>query len=552
MGWKPQFEGDFPTLGYGVVDWIEWYLSMPDSSDDNKFRLYQEQVEFILEFYELDPVTGRRKYHRGVLSRGRGWGKSPLAGAFCAVEAMGPVVFDGWDADGMAVGKPWAEIRTPLVNIAAVSQDQTANTYSSLLEMLDNDDVFDDYPGLEPMGGFVNLPRGRIQPISASGTSIKGARAVFGVMDQTEVWTRQNGGIGLAETMRSNAAKIGGTTLETPNAFIPGLGSVAEQSANYASAMSAGELEKEGLLWSHREAHADTDMADDKSLLDGLRLSYGDASGDSRGCVLHDPPCPPGHVDLARLRSEIRDLNKDPQVSRSDFLNQITHASDAWMAQYDWLACEDRSKNVEPDDSIVLGFDGSRGRARGNADATALIGMRVKDRHLFVIRIWESVGGDPEWKPDAVEVDRTVRQAFEDYNVIGFYADPSGWQTQVAEWEAAFARKLRLKATPREPIALWPRGKTSGVTQLTEDFYQAVMNKEITHDGSPLLMRHVLNARRRRSRGGGYLLYKEFPESPDKIDGAYASIMAFKACIDAQSKGIGTRKRGAARVAFMR
>ncbi|MGI8682057.1 MAG: hypothetical protein ACR2JO_08000 [Mycobacteriales bacterium] len=34
--------------------------------------LTKEQAEFILRFYELDPRTGRRIVHRGVLSRPRG------------------------------------------------------------------------------------------------------------------------------------------------------------------------------------------------------------------------------------------------------------------------------------------------------------------------------------------------------------------------------------------------------------------------------------------------------------------------------------------------
>ena len=545
------FEGDFPTLGYQAIDWIEQYLRKPDTADDEPLLLYQEQADFLAEFYRLDPVTGRRVYHRGVLSRPRGWGKSPIAGALCALEGLGPVLFDGWDADGQPVGKPWSTVRTPLINIAAVSEDQTANTYSSLLEMLDNDDLYDDYPGLEPLGGFVNLPRGRIAPISASGASIKGARAVFGVMDQTEVWYRRNGGHKLAETMRSNAAKLGGTTLETPNAFIPGEDSVAELSANFAAQIEAGEVNGDGVLWSHREAYAETDMADEESLIRGLRMSYGDASGHPGGCVIHEPACPPGHVDLDRLKAEIWDANKDPQVSRSDFLNQITHASDSWLARHEWLACEDRGKVVKPGDAIVLGFDGSRGRSRGNADATALVGMRVSDRHLFVINVWQAQTGEHDWVAPVVEVDREVRAAFERYKVVGFYADPSGWQPHIAEWEASFGKRLKVRATQREPISLWPRGKNSNVSHLAEMFEQSVTNEEITHDGSPVLMRHVMNARRRKSRSGGYLLYKEFPDSPNKIDAAYAAIMAYRACIDAQAQGVGNTRRKP-RMAIMR
>lgn len=553
MPFVPQFEGDFPTLGWGVVDWIENYLTKPDVADYVPFRLYQEQVEFIAEFYRLDPVTGQRIYHRSVLSRPRGWGKSPLAAAMCAAEGMGPVRFDGWDADGQPVGTPWAYERTPLVVIAAVSEDQVqTNTYSALLEMLDNENLHDDYPGIDAMGGFVALPKGQIKPISASGTSVKGARAVFGVMDQTEVWYRRNGGHKLAETMRSNAAKIGGTTLETPNAYVPGEESVAEESAKFAELIESGEALGTGVLWDHREAPADTNMNDADSLIEGMRIAYGDSSEDPRGCAIHEPPCPPGHVDMNRLVTEVMDWNKDPQVSRSDFLNQITHASDAWMARYEWLACEDREKTINPGDTIVLGFDGSRGRARGNADATALVAMRVEDRHLFPIRVWEARQGEYDWQAPAEEIDRTVRDTFDEYNVIGFYADPSGWQTHIAEWDAAFGRQLKIRATQNSPISMWPRGKGSAVTHLTDQFYQAVLDEEITHDGSAVMLRHVMNARRRRSKGGGYLLYKEFPESPAKIDAAYAAIMAFKACVDAQSRGLGRKRRRAPRFVAMK
>ncbi|MGV7637264.1 terminase, partial [Mycobacterium kansasii] len=72
-------------------------------------------------------------------------------------------------------------------------------------------------------------------------------------------------------------------------------------------------------------------MSDRESLIAGLRVAYGDSSGHSGGCVIHEEPCAPGHVDLERLVATIWDPAQDSQQSRSDFLNQITHASDAWI-----------------------------------------------------------------------------------------------------------------------------------------------------------------------------------------------------------------------------
>ena len=51
-------------------------------------------------------------------------------------------------------------------------------------------------------------------------------------------------------------------------------------------------------------------------------------------------------------------------------------------------------------------------------------------------------------------------------------------------------------------------------------------------------MRHVLNAGR-RAVASGYLIYKACPDSPDKIDAAYAAVMAWMARLDAVAKGIG-------------
>lgn len=196
-------------------------------------------------------------------------------------------------------------------------------------------------------------------------------------------------------------------------------------------------------------------------------------------------------------------------------------------------------------------FDGSRGRARGKADATALIGMRVEDKHLFEVAIWERGPNDPQdWEPNPLLVDSTVRDCFERFNVVGFYADPSGWTGQVAAWEAEFHRKLKVKASQSEPIAAWPRGKDSWVSESVEQLHQAIVLGEVSMSNSPRLIAHMLNARRRATRSG-YLLYKQFPESLDKIDGANAAVMAYKACIDAVSEGVGVRKKRKRRKVIM-
>ena len=539
MGWKPAFPGEFPTIGWGMLDWYTEMLAQPDCPDYRPLVLTDEQARFILDFYRIDPATGRRVYRRAVFSRAKKYGKSPMMGAIGIGEALGPVLFDGWDANGRPVGRPWSDVRTPWVQFAAVNEDQTRNAFDPVLEMIRQGPIM-DYYAVDPMETFVALPKGRIEYLTAAGTSKEGQRPVFAALDQTESWYKSNGGVNLAAVIRRNLAGTGGTSVETPNAYRPGSGSVAEASFAYAQAIAEGRTRDDGLLMDHQEAPADTDMSDDESLRAGLLVAYGDSAREAGGWV-----------DVDRIMGDIRDPATDPQDARQYFLNQVTHASDSWMSRPEILAAVDAEKQVAPGDVIVLGFDGSRGRVRGKADATALVGMRVSDKHLFVIRVWERRDSDPQdWSPNPAEVDAVVRETFERFTVVGFYADPSGWTGQVAKWEAEYSHRLRVRASRDEPIAAWPRGKDTRVAEHVEKLRQAMVMREVTWDGSSALMRHMLNARRRSIRRGGYLLYKEFPESPAKIDAAYAAVMAYKACIDVISKGL-TRPRRKRRKAML-
>lgn len=873
MPWKPEYAGEFPTLGWAMLDWYSEMLAQPDCADYQPLVLTPEQARFILNFYRLDPNTGKRVYRRALFSRPKKWGKSPMMGAIGCGEALGPVVFDGWDANGRPVGKPWAEVRTPWVQFAAVNEDQTRNAFSAVLEMLRQGPVM-DYYDVDPMESFVALPKGRIEYITAAGTSKEGQRPVWAALDQalaldtpiptpsgwttmgalnagdviygskgpvtvteakpvsvehdcyrvtfqdgtsvvasaghlwfsrrsgwsgkkkdivrtteemldryryriplapvqdspevelpadpyllglwlgngtrgkcefsadcgdaeelrlilaergieshsrvygvsegsysanpacnisfsssrgyqganrpqaakdiasldcyrdkyvpevfftgsaqqrldllrglmdsdgcatkqgvctfvntslelatavvrllrslgqvtsgvttrrderytggvvhkvnftarsgvnpfylqrkrarvrynndewvnirsiekvdrvpvrciavdsddhlfafgesghlthnTESWFKNNGGVNLAAVIRRNLAGTGGTSIETPNAYRPGSGSVSEASFEYAQAIEEGRARETSFLIDHREAPADTDMSDDDSLREGLLFAYGDSAREAGGWV-----------DVDRIMADIRDPASDPQDSRQYFLNQITHASDSWVSKPEIMAVARPDVDVRDGETIVLGFDGSRGRVRGKADATALVGMTVPGKHLFQIGVWERRDSDPQdWAPNVAEVDAVVRETFERFNVVGFYADPSGWVGQVAEWEAAFGKKLRVKASRDEPISAWPRGKDTRVAEHVEKMRLALINEEMTWDGSSALMRHMLNARRRATRRGGYLLYKQFPDSPDKIDAAYAAVMAYKACIDVISRGVSLRSPG--------
>lgn len=544
MPWKPQKPGDVPTLGWLVLDWIAEYLAAPDRAEYEPLTLTVEQAEFVLDFYALDPRTNRRRFRRAVLSRPKGWGKSPLLAALALVEGLADVVPDGWDAYGQPVGRPWSDVRTPLVQLAAVSEDQTANAWSPLLEMARGGPLVDEYVGLEPLDTFVNLPVGRIEPVTASAQSREGNRPVFAVLDQTESWIPTNGGVRLAATIRRNLGKTGGSSIESPNAYEPGVGSVAEQSAEYARRILEGTARDDGLLYSHREWPALTDMTERDSLLAGLAYAYGDSALVER-CAIHEPACRNvGWVDLERLVAEIWDPATDPQDARRYYGNQVTHASDSWISGPEWAARRDVEKVVADRETITLGFDGSRQRSHSTTDATALIACRVSDGHIFEPLdrcVWEEPLGPEarDWRVPVDEVDAAVDECFRRYNVVAFYADPAKWEGFVAKWSAKYGSKLKVRASRAQPIEWWMTGgRLVSIVRALDHFHSAVVDGELTHDGSYALTRHVLNARRRPTRAG-VTIAKEHPDSSRKIDAAIAAVLAWEARLAAVAAGIG-------------
>jgi hypothetical protein len=198
-------------------------------------------------------------------------------------------------------------------------------------------------------------------------------------------------------------------------------------------------------------------------------------------------------------------------------------------------------------DPITLGFDGSRGRSKTKADATALVACRVVDGHLFKIGVWEPPEGPgaKNWRVPELEVESAVADTFRNYNVVGFYADPSMWDGRVAQWEATHHRALKVGLTRENPIAFNVRA-ISKVVAGFEALHAAIVNGEISYDESYDLTRHFLNARRQAVRSG-IVLRKPNDNYLAKIDATYAAMLAFMARLDALGKGIGLARAGVPR-----
>lgn len=541
MPWRgPDYEGEFPSLGPEIVNWIESYLCHgPGDVQGSPIVLDDELFEFVVRCYRLDPDTGKRVYRRAFLSRAKGRAKSELAGMLACAEALGPVRFDGWDAQGDPVGRP---VTDPFVRCLATEEGQSGNTFANVATMLDHlssSAQGREFPVIDLGRSSQTSTRilisggGQVVPSTASGAAKDGGKETFAVFDETHLYV-------LPElhrmhaTVRRNLRKRMAAEpwcLETSTMYAPGEESVAEATHAYAQAISEGKARDAGLLFDHRQAPADTDLSEPESLKTGLRAAYGPFAD---------------HMDLDGICAEVWDPQSDPNESRRYWLNQPTASSDAWLTPQQVHACASADAVVADGEAITLGFDGSRQRQHSVTDSTALVGCRVSDGHLFFIpyggghACWEQPQGPPgrDWQVPTEQVVEAVASAFERYRVIGFYADPARWESYVDQWTADYGPRLLTRATRRQPIQWWiTGGRATQVVEATERLHAAIVGGQCSIDaGADPLLRHLANARRRTS-ARGVQIAKDHPGSSRKIDAAIAAILAWRARSDAIAAG---------------
>ena len=406
MPWKgPDAPGIFPTLGYLVAELIEARCVIPDGDRvGDPFLLTDEQFRFLLWHYRLTEHGGFYFDRGSQLVRSQKWGKGPLAAAICCAEADpdGPVRFAGWDARGEPVGMPWA---TPLIQVTAVSEDQTGNVWRCLVPMIELGALAADIPDTGETR--INLPGGgRIEPVTSAARSRLGQRITFAVQDQTESWFRSNGGRALADNQRRNLAGMGGRFIETPNAWDPAEESVAQQTSEAAEpGVHLDDVEPgNGSIRNKAERRR------------MLKRVYGDSWIDPQGRRQ-----PPGWVDLDRIDSEIVALlGRDPAQAERWFLNRKRAAEDVAFDAERWAELADPTIVVPDRTLITLGVDGARFE-----DALAVVATTVESGHQFAVGIWQRPESAPDdYEHPAHEVDGAVTEAHERWSVWRQYDDP--------------------------------------------------------------------------------------------------------------------------------
>jgi len=397
-----------------------------------------------------------------------------------------------------------------LAQIAAVSLDQTDNTYGALLELLtEHDGTAADRLNLDP-GDTRTVNRSnhrrRIDKVTASAGAREGQPTTFGGLDETHLWTPASGGVKLAATIRRNVAKMDGFSVEVTNNYDPSIMSVA-QKTDEAVAKNADGIYQ----WKPQAPHLPS-LRNRREFTKRTKQLYVDCTW----------------IDHDRLFDEAQDPDMTEADVRRFYLNETWQGADAAWTREQWEALTDASITVGKE-RVALGFDGARFH-----DATALIGVRLEDRHEFEIAVWEKPVDidDDEWEVPQQEVNAAVEQAFDLHKVVLAYCDPPYWEDDVDKWAGQFG-----------PVKKWWTNRPKPMAYAVRSFDQLLAAAACSNDGSDLLTAHHLNAQKRttpiKDDEGRFLwtIQKKGPKSPAKIDARMAGILAHEAAGDAIAAG---------------
>jgi len=224
----------------------------------------------------------------------------------------------------------------------------------------------------------------------------------------------------------------------------------------------------------------------------------------------------PGIDDICALSDYESAVLRTPEAEfRTKRCNQWVSSAISWLPSGSWDVLAEPVE-LDTESEYVLGFDGSF-----SGDSTVIVGCRKPlnedDKpYLFLVKAWEKpVDADDSWRVDILDAENAIRDFCAKYKVREVACDPYRWQ-----------RSMEVLADAGIPIVEWPSTSARRMIPACANFFDAVVEKRLFHDGSPLLSRHLSNAVV-KSDNLGVRIVKENRASNKRIDAAVAAILAY-------------------------
>ncbi len=524
----PAFEQEpWPTLGPAVCQAIEDRLVFgPGDLLGQRAVLDDEQRALIYRAYEVhpkgDPREGKRRFQRVHLSLRKGLRKTELAAWLAATELddESPVRFDGWRKRGKLwepVGRP---VTDPFIPMLAYTEDQSEELgFGALYRILSNENctIVDKFDiGLERImraGGD-----GKAVALANAPDQADGDRTTFQHKDETHRWvlprhkeTDQVTRANLLKRPISDPWELSTTTM-----YAPGEGSVAEGAHDFAKKIDSGEVPNPRMFFFHRQASPKWDLNDREERVEAIKEASGIATEWS---------------DIEGIASQWDDPDADRTYLERAWTNRPVQGHGRAFDAARWKLLANTSHVVPKGALVTVGFDGSR-----FWDATALVACEVATGYEWIVGVWARPDLPPgvHWEVPLDEVETAVDALFTDYTVWRLYADPSKWQGPLAGWAGKYGDTRVLR---------WEPTQTHKQARALRAYSTAMAAGELSHDGNGVFAAHVGNAWKRhlnqRDEDGSplWVIQKERPNSPHKIDAAQAGCWAWWARLEAITAG---------------
>lgn len=153
--------------------------------------------------------------------------------------------------------------------------------------------------------------------------------------------------------------------------------------------------------------------------------------------------------------------------------------------------------------NVVLGFDGSK-----TGDSTGFVIMDLDTGVFKTLKLWENKHAEKSWYVDRDDVQLTLKQTINMYNVRGVWADPSYFEMDLIKW--AKEESIQVVKVPSNRMPAYTQRFTSALV------YGEIFRREDDDD----LTRHTFNAVLREDGG-----FEKITKS-EKVDLLVCAVLA--------------------------
>lgn len=542
----PDDESDrcWPTLGDWVADAVEKMAVFgPGSRYGEPFEVDDELYAWLCRAYQVYPrdhvLAGRRRFGECWLEMAKGTGKTEKAIAVAQVEfhPAGPVRVVDWTG-GRAPKPVPGPVPYPRLFFLGVSGQHVERTaWGRFRKCIEVGPLAGDYHNTESKivllgpDGPRGAPVGEAMPLPISPDALDGDLPTWQHIDEPHRYTfnRHHKAV---ETIQANALKDDAADtwlMATSTAGRPGQGSVLEAVKDAAERKeinrAAGQPPKTDRLFYFRR------YAREELLPSGEPVPIETVAQ---------------AVDLVKQARGGSELGNVQAAAEAYF--EPTTDRDYWVRVWLgwWRKANLQAFDVQawraraidrriPDRAFVaLGFDGAQ-----TMDSTALVATEIQTGHQQLVGLWErplELAEGEEWRAPVDEVDAAVADAFGRWAVWRAYADPPYWEEQVTAWQGRYGE---------ERVIEWWTNRERAVAAAIRAYAAAMTAKTggLTNCGDPRMSAHIGNATRKfiASRDGEgqpmWVIRKDRPGSPRKIDAAMAGLLSWEARSDAIASG---------------